>query len=261
MIEASPCDHRRLLGFGRYDTDRERCWFEKHEPWLWDQLEHNSSTGYAEEPAYVINCALGWLFERASMEERDPCWEQLDVRDLLLQELPMCSMPDYFGSRDVLAGLREFITWMGQQHKMAAATADRLAREVDACQEEFLDYFGDTAARELSSQTLEGTLASLDDPGQFWLHCLHCNRFFQAKDLRIDFIGNRQGCAFADCGAAGFDVDIHPWDTWRNNRDPRWPASPDQLRRGMEAPQGPPDSFKDLWEGPQSPGTDPGMLN
>ena len=64
-------------------------------------------------------------------------------------------------------------------------------------------------------------------PG-YWYWCLHCNRFFQARSLRIDFLGNRQGCAF--CGAAGLGVDIWPWDAFRA---PGWPRKASELRHGL----------------------------
>lgn len=71
--------------------------------------------------------------------------------------------------------------------------------------------------------------------GEAWLWCLHCRRFFQAKHLRIDFLGNRQQCPFDDCGAAGLDVDIYKWDDWAaGNR--RWPANESKLRHGMRSP-------------------------
>ncbi len=245
MIEASPCDHSRLLGPARYHTPQERDWYERHEPWLWDQLERGS-TEYADEPAFVINCALEWLHERAE-PGREPRWQGLNVRDLLLNELPMAGMLDCMGTRDVLVGLREFINWMGQHDKLDAGVAADLVQQVDASQELFLDYFGDTEPGPLATRPLQEQLAELEEPDEAWLYCLHCNRFFQARDLQVDFLGNRQGCAYSGCGAAGFDVDILRWDAFRNNRDPRWPASPDKLSRGMEAPQGPPESIQRMW--------------
>lgn len=233
MIEASPCDRRRLLGAVRYHSEQERDWYERHEPWLWEQLERGT-TRYADEPACAVGGALAWIFEHAAGAE--PRWEQLDIADLLLHELPMGGVLSHFGSRDLLLGLKEFICWMGQHGKLDAATARRQVREVDACQERFLDYFGDTESTEIS-EPLETALSRMDDSGSVWLYCLHCNRFFQARRLREDFLGNRQGCAFAACGAAGLDVDILRWDAFRNNRDPRWPASPDELRHGMQAPR------------------------
>jgi len=54
--------------------------------------------------------------------------------------------------------------------------------------------------------------------GQLWLFCLYCERYFQAFELREDYLGSRQGCAF--CGAAGFDVAIFAWDVWHEEGDP-----------------------------------------
>jgi hypothetical protein len=61
-----------------------------------------------------------------------------------------------------------------------------------------------------------------------WYWCLHCNRFFQARSLRIDFQGHREQCAF--CGAAGLGVDIWPWDAWRSAS---WPSDTSELHHGM----------------------------
>jgi hypothetical protein len=70
-----------------------------------------------------------------------------------------------------------------------------------------------------------------------WLWCLSCERFFQAKDLRIDFMGNRQGCAFEDCGAAGWKMKIFPWDEWNSDGDlAHWPKSDAELKKGQECP-------------------------
>ena len=79
--------------------------------------------------------------------------------------------------------------------------------------------------------------------GEKWLWCLHCCRFFQAKHLRFDLVGNWQQCPFEDCGAAGFDLDIYTWDNGKHNGDEGWPESVDQLWHGREyppRPDGPP---------------------
>jgi hypothetical protein len=65
-----------------------------------------------------------------------------------------------------------------------------------------------------------------------WLWCLHCRRFFQAKHLVIDFLGNRQQCPFEECGAAGLGVDIYRWDDWAERG---WPATHQQLHFGMHS--------------------------
>jgi hypothetical protein len=72
------------------------------------------------------------------------------------------------------------------------------------------------------------------EAGQVWLWCLHCARFFQAKDLKLDFLGNWQRCPFDDCGAAGFDVDILLWNN--GQFDPNWPRSTEELSFGLEYP-------------------------
>ena len=69
-----------------------------------------------------------------------------------------------------------------------------------------------------------------DKPDDVWLWCIFCERFFQAKYLRIDYQGNRQGCAF--CGCAGFDCAIFKWDTFSEG-DPDLPRSESELRHGL----------------------------
>jgi hypothetical protein len=71
--------------------------------------------------------------------------------------------------------------------------------------------------------------------GKVWLWCLHCRRYFQAKDLKLDFLGNWQRCPFDDCRAAGLDVDIFFWDDkWC--RGPGSPTSEEELHYGMQFP-------------------------
>lgn len=70
-----------------------------------------------------------------------------------------------------------------------------------------------------------------------WLWCLHCERFFQAKDLRPDDVGGRQACAFEDCDGAGLEVDIYTWDDWaRQNELTHWPKSTAELHKGQRCP-------------------------
>jgi hypothetical protein len=52
--------------------------------------------------------------------------------------------------------------------------------------------------------TLKGGKLNLSP--NVWLNCLHCDSYFQVKDLRPDPWFGRQGCPF--CGAAGYGVDI-----------------------------------------------------
>jgi hypothetical protein len=73
-----------------------------------------------------------------------------------------------------------------------------------------------------------------DQAGEQWLWCLHCERFFQAKHLKLDFLGNYGQCPFDDCGAAGLDIDIFSWDECRD--DPEWPTSVEELSHGMRFP-------------------------
>lgn len=86
-----------------------------------------------------------------------------------------------------------------------------------------------------SHDTVPMALAKAGDKmGEVWLWCLHCSRFFQAQDLARDFLGNYQRCPFDDCGAAGFDVDIHHWSCDKDV-DPLWPRSEAELVFGQSS--------------------------
>jgi hypothetical protein len=49
-------------------------------------------------------------------------------------------------------------------------------------------------------------IGKLDLPANIWLNCVHCDAYFQVKDLRPEPWFGHQGCPF--CGAAGFGIDI-----------------------------------------------------
>ena len=72
-------------------------------------------------------------------------------------------------------------------------------------------------------------LARCDAPDDEWLWCFYCERFFQARHLKVDFQSNREGCAFCNC--AGFDVAIFAWDAFASNED--WPKSEAELHHGL----------------------------
>jgi len=81
-------------------------------------------------------------------------------------------------------------------------------------------------------ESLHDVLAEAGEgAGELWLWCIYCERFFQAKHLRTDYLGNRQGCAFCEC--AGFDVALHEWSTFADG-DPAWPTSVEELHHGLK---------------------------
>jgi len=80
-------------------------------------------------------------------------------------------------------------------------------------------------------ESLHEYLGRSANPREEWLWCIFCERFFQAKHLRIDYLGNLQGCAF--CGCAGFDCAIFKWDTFREEDSSLWPASVSELEHGL----------------------------
>jgi hypothetical protein len=56
----------------------------------------------------------------------------------------------------------------------------------------------------------EGTRLKREHPN-LNLQCAHCERIFQARQLKLDQAGLLQGCPnIANCGGAGIGVDIHP---------------------------------------------------
>jgi len=93
-----------------------------------------------------------------------------------------------------------------------------------------IDEEGD---QHLTHDTVPTALAKAGEQmEEVWLWCLHCERFFQAKDLKLDLFGNWQRCPFDDCGAAGFDVDILHWDC-EKDVDPLWPQTEAALSFGQ----------------------------
>ena len=81
------------------------------------------------------------------------------------------------------------------------------------------------------TESLHDTLAKCETPQDLWLWCIYCERFFQARHLKIDYLGNREGCAFCTC--AGFDCAIFKWDTFREPHDSSWPVSESVLSHGL----------------------------
>jgi len=84
-----------------------------------------------------------------------------------------------------------------------------------------VEILGDEDTLDLRfDEPLEDVLrAAGRDAGDTWLCCCYCERFFQARHLRRDFLGNRQGCAFCSC--AGFNVAIHLWNAFGGDG---WPT-------------------------------------
>jgi hypothetical protein len=78
-----------------------------------------------------------------------------------------------------------------------------------------------------------------------WIWCLHCERVFQAKDLR-DFMPHegmtKDLCAFDDCDGAGFHVDLYLYPEFHQPRE-GLPQVAD-LHKGMEIPQYDPELVK-----------------
>ncbi len=80
--------------------------------------------------------------------------------------------------------------------------------------------------------SLHQVLERSSNPDEEWLGCIFCEAFFQVKHLRIDYLGNRQGCAFCSC--AGFDCAIFLWDAWREDDHACWPRLVAELCYGLE---------------------------
>lgn len=88
-------------------------------------------------------------------------------------------------------------------------------------------------AQSVILRQLKEVLAMAERPEELWLWCLHCDRFFQVKDLQEDHFDSREKCPL--CGAAGFDVDIYLWNTHANGH-PDWPQQMEDLRFGQRSP-------------------------
>lgn len=65
-----------------------------------------------------------------------------------------------------------------------------------------------------------------------WMWCLHCERFFQALNLRKDILGDYEACPFDDCDGVGIGSDIWIWNKWAEGND-KWPKSTGELHHGM----------------------------
>lgn len=80
-------------------------------------------------------------------------------------------------------------------------------------------------------------LEAMSNPGECWLWCDECKRFFQYKRAKPWGGRARDACAFSDCTGYGLGYNLFIWDDMREPDDPRWPSSTDQLRHGMRSPE------------------------
>jgi len=93
-----------------------------------------------------------------------------------------------------------------------------------------------TTEQQMINISPEGEGAVYLDP-EAWLWCLHCERFFQAKDLKPDRYKGHQNCAFDRCNGSGYKIDIFDWDAWATSgskRIPHWPSDVSELEKGMK---------------------------
>ncbi len=86
-------------------------------------------------------------------------------------------------------------------------------------------------------------LATLADPGEAWLCCHKCDRFFQYKNGVDD---DEVRCPQPDCHGIGMGFNIFLWDGMRVHDDPRWPKSSSELAYGQRAPDPEPFYFEQL---------------
>ncbi len=84
-------------------------------------------------------------------------------------------------------------------------------------------------------------LATLSDPGEAWLCCHNCDRFFQFKNGVDD---DEVRCPHPDCHGIGLGFNIFLWDGMRVDADPRWPKSASELSYGQQAPDPEPFYFE-----------------
>ena len=77
-------------------------------------------------------------------------------------------------------------------------------------------------------------LKNAESPEECWLRCDECSRFFQYKSMTKADRGCDL-CPFAGChGFLGLHVFF--WDDMREEQDPRWPSSTDELHHGLQSP-------------------------
>lgn len=98
-----------------------------------------------------------------------------------------------------------------------------------------------------------GSHIEVNDEDWFW--CLHCLRFFQAKDFKTDCNKKKQRCPFSDCNGMGISFDIYPWnkpmsgDPCDPDNPPKehlhhWPKSVSELHKGLKCELYPPKELK-----------------
>src|SRR5437868_4488203 len=56
---------------------------------------------------------------------------------------------------------------------------------------------------ELRAPTAAKSIQSFRFEPDQWLWCEHCERFFEGRDARPDFLAGIQACAFEECDGAG----------------------------------------------------------
>jgi hypothetical protein len=71
-----------------------------------------------------------------------------------------------------------------------------------------------------------------------WMWCLHCEKIFQAKEMKADGSGGTQACPH--CEAWGIGLDVYDWDSWCK-KDPcgdfsHWPKNTDGFKSGQKIP-------------------------
>lgn len=87
-------------------------------------------------------------------------------------------------------------------------------------------------------------LATLSDPGEAWLCCHDCDRFFQLKD-GVD--EDEVRCPHPGCNGLGLGFRIFLWDGMRVPANPQWPQSSSELSTGQRAPDPEPFDRHQLW--------------
>lgn len=73
-------------------------------------------------------------------------------------------------------------------------------------------------------------------PDDAWLWCLHCERFFQAREYAVK-LGKGFGGRCPFCGAAGIGLDVYFWDDWPKQHEEMWgfwPKSVAEISYGMK---------------------------
>jgi hypothetical protein len=93
-----------------------------------------------------------------------------------------------------------------------------------------------TTERQMVNVSIDGAEPKYLEP-EAWLWCIHCEKFFQVKELLDAEVGGKSKCPTKKCKGSGFGKDIFKWDAWAGagaSRLKNWPTSVEELKSGQK---------------------------